>query len=311
MICNTSSGTCVPDLNGGPGPGPGPTCSNLPSKDCTGGATYCSELLPFSPVEGTGYVDYPLNGETWTNQYRSYARRDLQMLIKWATAFVDCKAKGWGGGNGYPLGLGDMSESNGAIPGTSNGSPGHPAGTHVNGFDMDIAYYQNSGSNNYLKPVCEHTINGQDQYHCTKPPHLMDLWRNALFLGALMSSNRTRVIGVDGQIGALAMQAMEVLCADGWLDAFACTAKDYLLAYEVTNTGKGWYNFHHHHLHISLKQWGAKPGMSMDTAQCLIAGCPDMQSEVSGDGKIDHTGHSCGKPTLFDELKPLEGPYSK
>jgi hypothetical protein len=311
MICNTTSGLCVPDLAGGPGAGPGPTCNNLPQKDCTGGASYCGQLLPFEPAEGTGYVNYPLNGETWTNQYRSYARRDLQMLIQWATAFVDCKSQGWGGGNGYPLGLGDMSESNGAIPGTSDGSPGHPAGTHVNGFDMDIAYYQNSGPNNYLKAICEHTSGGVDQYHCTTPPHLMDVWRNSLFLGALMSSNRTRVIGVDGQVGALAMQAMEVLCADGWLDAYACQAKDYLLAYEVTNTGKGWYNFHHHHLHISLKAWGAKPGMPVDTEQCLVAGCPDMQSSWNAADHKQIPGHSCVEPTLFDDLKPVEGPYSE
>jgi len=309
MICNSVSGTCVPDLNGGPGVGPGATCANLPPKDCTGSASYCGELLPFGPVEGPGYVDYPLNGETWTNQYRSYARRDMQMLIKWATAFVDCKAQGWGGGNGYPLGLGDMSEGNGAIPGTSDGSPGHPPNTHVNGFDMDIAYYTNTGTNNYLKPVCPHYSGGQDQYHCVSAPDILDLWRTSLFLGALMTSNRTRVIGVDGKIGPLVEQALDVLCANEWLPQAACNAK-YLLAYEVTNGGAGWYNFHHHHLHISLKQWGAKPGMSIEATQCLIAGCPGEQAQFSGDGHIDHTGHNCGEPTLFDALLPLEGPYS-
>ena len=48
----------------------------------------------------------------------------------------------WTFSNGAELGLGDMSEANGAIPGASQGSPGHPEGTHVNGHDMDIGYYQ-------------------------------------------------------------------------------------------------------------------------------------------------------------------------
>ncbi|MEC8022341.1 MAG: hypothetical protein VX223_00305, partial [Myxococcota bacterium] len=149
LIC-ADSGVCIPDLSGGPGVGPGPVCDNLPPASCSGSLSQCGEVTQFTPVDGPGYTNYPLNGETWQNQYRSFCREDLQVLIKWATAYVDCKAIGWGGGNGYPLGLGDMSEADGAIPGTSDGQPGHPQGTHVDGYDMDIAYYSNTGSNNYL-----------------------------------------------------------------------------------------------------------------------------------------------------------------
>jgi len=230
-------------------------------------------LLPFEPANGTGYTNYPLNGESWDNQWRSYARRDLMMLIKWATAYVDCKAKSWGGGNGHPLGLGDMSEANGAIPGTATGQPGHPANTHENGNDMDIAYYQNKGSNNYLKPVCTHTINGADQYHCVGQPTLLDLWRTTLFIGALLSHEHTRVIGVDGKIGSLVEQAMPTLCANGWLPKVSCQKIQKGLAYEVTNGGAGWYAFHHHHLHVSMYGLaGGKPG-AMNGPQCLVPGC--------------------------------------
>ena len=181
------NGECVPDVGAGPGPGPGPTCSSLPTRDCTTG---CSTLVTFNPRTTAYYDDYPINGETTTNQYRSYLRRDLMMLVKYATAVVDCKAAGWAGGNGMPLGLGDMSEGNGAIPGTSIGQPGHPQGTHVNGNDMDIAYYQNQGPNNFLRPICEHVQNGQDQYHCVGAPTRLDVWRTALALGAMFESVR-------------------------------------------------------------------------------------------------------------------------
>src|SRR5690606_27553718 len=59
-------------------------CASLPPRDCTGTAAYCGALVPFEPVKGPGYDNYPLNGETATNQYRSFARVDLVMLIKWA-----------------------------------------------------------------------------------------------------------------------------------------------------------------------------------------------------------------------------------
>ena len=84
-------------------------------------------LVPFDPDTGYGYWDYPLNGETETNQYRSYVRRDVMMLVKYAAAMTACQSEGWSFGNGGPLGLGDMSEADGAIPGTSVGSPGHPS----------------------------------------------------------------------------------------------------------------------------------------------------------------------------------------
>ena len=275
-VC-ADSGDCVPDLAGGPGAGPGPDCPNLPPRDCSGTAAFCGELLAFDPKTGPGYWDYPLNGETNADQYRSFARRDMQVLIKWATAMVDCKAKSWAGGNGQPLGLGDMSESNGAIPGTRENQPGHPEGTHVGGSDMDIAYYQTSAApDNRLRTVCPHTQNGQDAYRCVSAPNSLDLWRSAYFIGLLFQSSRTRVIGVDGQIGPLVEQALSVLCADGWLTGTSCS-NNRALAFETTNQGMGWYNFHHHHLHISLKAAVAgAPSLPGHAGQmeCLIDGCP-------------------------------------
>lgn len=299
MVC-AANGKCVPDMGDGPGVGPGPSCPSMPEKDCTGSVTFCAEIVPFEPDEGPGYVNYPLNGETWTNQYRSFARRDLRMLIQWATAYVNCKAAGWGGGNGHPLGLGDMSESNGDIPGTSVGQPGHPVGTHVDGYDMDIAYFQNAGNDNYLKAVCDHYANGADQYHCVSEPYLLDLWRTALFVGALQSSTRTRVIGVDGQVGPLLEDAIAVLCANGWIPAGGCQSS---MAFETTDGGAGWYHFHHHHLHVSLWQIGASSFINGSGMQCLRQDCMDMSAAIDEMADLKVGGHSMSKalPMPFKE----------
>jgi hypothetical protein len=228
------------------------------------------------------------------------------MLIKWATAYVDCKAAGWGGGNGHPLGLGDMSEGNGAIPGTATGNPGHPPNTHEDGYDMDIAYYQNAGNDNFLKPICDHVQGGQDAYHCVSEPYLLDLWRTALFLGALLSSERTRVIGVDGKVGALGSQAISVLEGQGWLPSKDAQAQG-TLAYEVTNEGLGWYNFHHHHLHISL--WGlssGKPGVGNSGA--LTHNCSGLHETLENMASKHVPGHTYTGWMRIDlsEPKPLD-----
>lgn len=247
------SGTCVADSGGsGPGPGPGPSCTGLPPRDCTGSASECAALVTFQPRTTSAYDDYPINGETTANQYRSFLRRDLQMLIAYATAKVECKAAAWDSGIGGALGLGDMSEASGAIPGTSVGSPGHPANTHTSGYDIDLAYYQASTPDNRLRPICAHTDNGAEAYHCTATPHLLDVWRTALFIGTLYESSRVRVIGVDGKAGPLISAAIDDLCQSGWLSADACG--NVILGYEETNMGYGWFHHHHHHAHISLKQ---------------------------------------------------------
>ena len=120
-----------------PGDAPGPQCDNLPPLHCIGGSEYCSELVQFDPAVGEGYVDFPMNGESWEDQFRSFVRRDLMMLISYASAKVACKSADWNYGNFAPLGLVDMSEADGSIPGTSVGYPGPPEGTHEDGKDID------------------------------------------------------------------------------------------------------------------------------------------------------------------------------
>lgn len=110
---------------------------------------------------------------------------------------------------------------------------------------MDIAYFQ-LGADNLLRPVCPH----DNTNHCVGPPDTLDVWRSALFLAYLHHSPQLRIIGVDGQVGPLIDDAIETLCARGFVDGPACGSNS--ITYEVRNQGRGWYYFHHHHFHVSL-----------------------------------------------------------
>jgi hypothetical protein len=291
MVC-ADSGRCVMDI-GAPPEGPVPDCSAIPGWECEGTEAYCGALLLFEPVLGPGYWNYPINGETANNLYRSYARRDMVHLVKYVAGKTECLARGWSFGNGEPLGLGDMSEANGDIPGTSIGYPGHPPGTHVNGYDMDIAYFQIGTADNRLRSVCDHVIGGQDQYRCVSDPHLLDIWRTALILGLFHDTPQLRVIGVDGKIGPMVESAVDQLCSRGWLSGRAC--RQLQLAYEVTDEGRGWYRFHHHHFHISLRTRQAA-GLSTlvladDSVEALPCRTVDCRLEVT---KSQPSGPGCG-----------------
>jgi len=290
LLCDQTSGQCVVDV-GTPPSGPIPTCNNLPDWRCTApSATPCGQLVQFTPVTGPGYWNYPLNGESTSDQYRSYLRYDFTRLLKYAAASVDCLAANWSIGNGHAIGLGDMSESNGAIPGTRDNSPGHPAGTHENGHDIDIAYYQLTGSNNWLRSVCPHTSGGADQYHCVSPPNNLDIWRTALFIGKIHETSGLRVIGVDGQVGPSVESAITQLCARGWLTNSACTNPQ--LTYETTDMNRGWYHFHHHHMHVRITSVTSLRSVPPEEA-CLIP-------NNCGPEKHDLQPHSCTVESAFE-----------
>lgn len=239
-------------------------CNDLPPRDCGEDDTVCSELVKFDPAMGPGYIDYPVNRETWDDQYRSYLRRDLQLLIQYASARVACETDGWDYWPFMVAGLGDMSEADGSTPGTSTGHPDHPLGTHEDGNDIDVAYFQKDSQKalikledrqteleaNLLGSMCKHTRFGMDVYHCTDSPRLLDPWRTALFIAYVAESPYTRVIGVDGQIGPILDDALDQLVQSEWIDADL--REQIPLAYEATNEGMGWFRHHHHHLHISM-----------------------------------------------------------
>ena len=123
------------------------------------------------------------------------------MLIKYATAKVACKSSDWDYGNFAPLGLLDMSEEDGATPGNSTGTLWHPPGTHVNGKDIDTAYYQLNTADNLARSVGDHHVGCLDVNHLVSCPYDLDVWRTALYISYLSEHPLVRVIGVDGQIG--------------------------------------------------------------------------------------------------------------
>jgi hypothetical protein len=294
-VCDDSSGYCIQDLGIMP-PEPNLNCdvliggncelddySCIPGWQCSG--SDCNNLVAYSPRVGNDYWDYPLNGETEVNQYRSFIRGDVRNLVAYSSAWVRCMTKdrwdfGSGSNNEAALGLGDMSEANGDIPGESIGSPGHPPGTHVDGSDMDIGYYQLGAADNKLRSVCEHYSGGQDQYHCVAPPTSLDVWRTALVLAKMHDNPGLRVIGVDGQIGQLVDSAITQMCGAGWLSGTVCNENYRKITYELTDGGAGWYRFHHHHFHISVNS--SKSSGSVFDNSCLTASC-EQTPEVSMD----------------------------
>lgn len=207
----------------------------------------CTALAAFEPRTSAAYEDYPANGEAEGLEYRSYLRAELVPIVQAAAERVRVLAHGWSSGHGAPIGLGDMSECDGSIPGTAVGAPAHPVGTHTGGLDIDIAYFQTGTPDNRLRPVCASSRDGVDQARCTGPPSLLDVPRTALFVEALAASGAVRVIGVDGRVGPLLEAGLRGLCAQG---VTACG--EVPLAYETADTGLGWFTGHHHHLHVSF-----------------------------------------------------------
>jgi hypothetical protein len=117
---------------------------------------------------------------------------------------------------------------------------------------MDVAYYQLYANDNFHRPVCRHYDGFSEAYRCVEEPYAVDLWRTALFISFLAEHPHLRLIGVDGQIGLRLEEALDRLVELGWLTA---AKRDSIpLGYEVTDTGRGLYQFHHHHMHISMKE---------------------------------------------------------
>ena len=96
---------------------------------------------------------------------------------------------------------------------------------------MDIAYFQVGTPDNQLRTMCEHVIDGVDQYQCTAAPTKLDIW---------------------------------------WVTGSACGGRK--LAYEPTDTGRGWFQLHLHHLHVSLSSHVDPGAPARTTDQSLAPG---------------------------------------
>ena len=212
----------------------------LPPRDCTYGPD-CAKLEQMLPRSGgDGFKVYTLSKWGWL-------RRDTFMLVKYAAAAVNCIMPG-----SWPISLADGSDAYGATPKFDNGKYRHPPGSHAYGIDIDIAYYQTGQKDNDPREVCPHKDSGGvDQNHCTAAPDTLDARRSALLLGKFAETGRLRAMGVDGKIGPLLRTELAKLHSEQLITTRAHELLKLRMTWETTNTGKGWFLSHHHHVHVS------------------------------------------------------------
>jgi hypothetical protein len=75
--------------------------------------------------------------------------------------------------------------------------------------------------------------------------------------------------------------ALAQLCDARWLTGNACNPNRQAITYEVTDMGRGWFRFHHHHFHISLSNRAAAGlnGLHYGVdSLCLTPNCADVPS---------------------------------
>ena len=207
----------------------------------------CNRIMQFPRnnfVEDGHFLDHP---PVWSNLRREVIYAVREAAARTSEAFEDTNV----------LGLLDMSERGGATPGTLQGQLRHPEGTHINGNDIDIAYYQ-TGEDNAGRPVC---VN--DNYFCTQEPNILDSPRTAYFMAQLFASGHVRVIGVDTLIAPLLRDAADDLLNDGLI-----TDAQHAGFWTMMAFGDGW-PFHHHHMHFSWVWEGGWEGRD-DVEGCLV-----------------------------------------
>jgi len=208
----------------------------------------CNRMMQFpqAHAKDQGYVvSHPT--------HYSALRREVIYLVRYAAAETAMAFEDTG-----PIGLLDMSQPDGDTPGRWDGQLRHPEGTHVNGNDIDIAYYQ-TVSDNLGRTVCP-----DDGYFCTSEPHILDAHRSAFFIAKLMESPYLRVIGVDPYIANDLLDAIDDLYNEGVVERRSVNRMDRYLAY-----GDGW-PFHQHHLHFS---WEWEGGHTDEASKEASSGC--------------------------------------
>ncbi|MBI5502805.1 MAG: hypothetical protein HY907_21350 [Deltaproteobacteria bacterium] len=227
----------------------GRSCAAAGFDDCEGRRGEELALHPFPPADASDpYVGarYEFDAE---GRYL-YARREVIMAVRHALH----------GTNEVfpfdaPLGILDASQADGMTPGTDAGDPRHPASSHSQGGNIDLAYFQTSPDNR-SRIVCGDGSVHEDGYCSDEAAtlHTVDLRREAYFLAMLADfddGNRLRVIGVDKVLAPPLAEELDRLAADGLITEKLRDRTKGRLA-----SGDGW-PYHHHHVHVSFHWWAA------------------------------------------------------
>lgn len=273
----------------------GAVCSELfSSEDCIGQASDGAKLISFPfPDPNDSYLPVGYLWDTYSN-YR-FARRELVMLIRHALHKTYEAFPG-----STPLGLIDVCQKNGITPGYDVGSPRHPETTHDQGGNIDIAYFQTDG-NNSAQIICGDGSTHGDGFcsSAATEKHIVDLPRQAYFMAHLLSSTRTRVIGVDQIIAPLIMKAAQDLNALDPGDPTYLTPAQLASFNGGMASGSGW-PYHHHHIHLSMQWWasGASDGGTQGEA-----GSGEQQRMMRPDVARRYSGEDHGQPFTHHNMK--------
>jgi hypothetical protein len=165
------------------------------------------------------------------------------------------------------LGIADLSQEDGAIPGTDVGALRHPAPSHTNGFSADVTYFRKDGRTLDDSPACP----SKTREFC-EGPHDVDLGATAALFAYLARTKRLVQIIVDPIMETDLGQELDRLAGAGTEGASH--------AREVLTSGVP---FHADHFHISVSR-----------------ACFDRRDN-DGDGKLDLDDPGCTDALDDDE----------
>ncbi|MBJ95994.1 MAG: hypothetical protein CMP23_16140 [Rickettsiales bacterium] len=213
----------------------------------------CNRIMQFPQAhsEEDGYL---------VSHWAAYSnlRREVTYLVRYAAAATRAEYP-----DTLPLGLLDMSEDDGDTPGRMENQLRHPEGTHVQGNDIDIAYYQ-TGEDNLGRSVCP-----EDGYFCTAEPDILDAERTVFFMSKLAESQKLRVVGVDPMIADVLKETANEMHDEGKIDE---AARSYFFTGQMAY-GDGW-PFHQHHMHFSWQWESGYEGREAHHSGCMSG--PDV-----------------------------------
>ena len=214
---------------------------------CTGSDCYDLIQMP-GPTNPSG-ADARARGYYIATELRyAYVRKDLTMLVQWAACEMKARYPDMA-----PLGLSDLSQSNGLTPGSDTGGLRHDDSTH-RGTDLDTAYFQTDGTNDPTI-VCgdgsDNNGNGRpgrynDGYFCTTETNIVDWERQVAWMALMAIHPDWRVVGVDQtMVDAINTEADAQYRAG----EFSQQVRENLRSLGVG--AEGFWQFHHHHAHFS------------------------------------------------------------